>query len=62
MSAVDASQRQLGASKRRLEASKRRLCTSIEKLLILGMTSENALRMCKANADEETCKACLGVK
>ncbi len=62
MSAVEASQRQLEASKRRLEASKHRLCTSIQKLVILGMTPDNALLMCKVNTDEQTCKACLGLK
>lgn len=55
MSAVEAAQR-------RLEASKRRLCTSLKGLISLGMPPDNALRMCKANADEQWCKACLGLK
>lgn len=55
MSAVEASQR-------RLEAARRRLCTSIRRLISLGMTPINALRMCRANTDEQLCKACLGLK
>jgi hypothetical protein len=55
MSAVEASQR-------RLEASKRRLCASLKELVSLGMPPDKALQMCKANADEQLCKACLGLK
>jgi hypothetical protein len=55
MSAVEASQRQL-------EAAKRRLCTSIKRLISLGVTPSAALQMCKTNTDEQTCKACLGLK
>ena len=55
MSAVEASQRHL-------EAAKRRLCASIKKLIVLGMPPANALQMCKANSDEQFCKACLGLK
>jgi predicted nucleic acid-binding Zn-ribbon protein len=62
LSAAEASQHQLEASHRRLEASKHRLCTSIKNLLRLGMTPATALQMCKANSDEQWCKACLGLK
>lgn len=55
MSAVEASQR-------RLEASKRRFCTSLKGLVSLGMPPDKALQMCKASADEQLCKACLGLK
>jgi len=50
------------ASQRRLEASKHRLCASIKNFLKLGMTPAIALQMCKANSDEQWCKACLGLK
>ena len=50
------------ALKRRLEASKRRFCASLNGLVSLGMPPEKALQMCKANADEQLCKACLGLK
>jgi chromosome segregation ATPase len=62
LSAVEASQRQLETSQHRLEASKHRLCTSIKEFLRLGMSPANALQMCKANTDEQWCKACLGMK
>jgi hypothetical protein len=62
LSAVGASQRQLETSQHRLEASKHRLCTSIKEFLRLGMSPANALQMCKANTDEQWCKACLGMK
>ena len=52
----------LEASQRRLEASKLRLCNSLKKFLGLGMTPANVLQMCKANSDEQWCKACLGLK
>ena len=52
----------LEASQRRLEASKLRLCNSLKKFLSLGMTPANVLQMCKANSDEQSCKACLGLK
>lgn len=55
MSAVEAAQR-------RLEVSKRRLCTSLKGFVSLGMPPDNALRMCKANADEQWCKAYLGLE
>jgi len=55
MSAVEASQS-------RLESAKRRLCASINKLISLGMTPNNALQMCKSSADEQWCKACLALK
>jgi hypothetical protein len=50
------------ASQRRLEAAKRRLCVSLKNLISLGMTPNAALQMCKANADEQLCKACLGLR
>jgi chromosome segregation ATPase len=62
MSAGEASQRQLEASRRRLEDSRRRLCTSLRDLVGLGITPSNALQRCKASADEQWCKACLGLK
>ena len=52
----------LEASQPRLEASKRRLCASLKGLVSLGMPPDKALQMCKANADEQLCKACLGLK
>lgn len=45
-----------------LEAAQHRLCTSYKKLIRSGMTPDLALRMCKANMDEQWCKACLGLK
>jgi len=62
ISDAQASQRQLEASQRRLEASKRRFCASLNGLVSLGMPPDKALQMCKANADEQLCKACLGLK
>lgn len=50
------------ASQRHLEAAKRRFCNSVNKLMLPGMTPNDVLRICKANADEQTCKACLGLK
>jgi hypothetical protein len=55
MSAVDASQR-------RLEAARRRLCGSLKELIGLGAPPYDVLQTCKANADEQWCKACLGLK
>jgi hypothetical protein len=50
------------AAQHRLEASKRRLCASVKKLVGLGMSPDAALQMCKANTDEQFCKACLNMK
>lgn len=50
------------AAKRHLEALNRRFCDSVREFIRLGMTPDNALKLCKANADERACKACLGVK
>lgn len=50
------------AAQLRLEASKRRLCASVRKLVSLGMSRDAALQMCKANTDEQFCKACLDMK
>jgi hypothetical protein len=52
----------LEASERRLETSKRHFCTSVKRLASMGMTPDTALQMCKANADEQWCKQCLGLK
>lgn len=62
ISDAEAAKRHLEASQHRLDASKRRFCDSIYKLISLGMTPDNALKMCKANADEQLCKECLGLK
>jgi|SRR5690348_12969974 len=62
MSDLEAAKRHAEASQRRLDASKRRFCTSVVNLLGLGMTPDNALKLCKASADEQSCKACLGLK
>ncbi len=51
------------AAQYRLEASKRRLCASLQGLVRSGIPPESALQMCKASsADEQWCKACLGLK
>jgi hypothetical protein len=55
MSAVDASQRHL-------DAAKRRLCISLKELIALGAPPYSVLQTCKGNADEQWCKACLGLK
>ena len=45
-----------------LEAAQHRLCTSYKKLIGPGITSDNVLKMCKANMDVQWCTACLGLK
>jgi hypothetical protein len=52
----------LDASQHRLEAAKRRLCTSLKELVGLGAPPYSVLQTCKENADEQWCKACLGLK
>ncbi len=50
------------AAQKHLDASKRRFCQSVRRLLRLGLAPADALRMCRANANEDTCKSCMGVK
>ena len=50
------------ASQRHLEAAQRRFCTSVKRLVSLGMTPDNALQLCRASANEQACRACLGMK
>jgi hypothetical protein len=52
----------LEASQHRLEVSQRRFCGSIRKFVTLGVSPNQALQICKANGDEQFCKACLGMK
>ena len=52
----------LQAAQRHLEASQLRLCTSLKGLMSLGVPPDKALQMCKANTNEQLCKACLGLK
>jgi hypothetical protein len=52
----------LDASQHRLEGAKRRLCTSLKELIRLGAPPYSVLQTCKVNADEQWCKACLGLK
>ena len=62
MSDLEAANRHAEASRRRLDASRGRFCASVINLISLGMTPDNALKLCKASADEQSCKACLGLK
>jgi hypothetical protein len=62
LSAVEASQHQLEASERRLEASNIGFAPPLRTSPDLGMTPAIALQMCKANTNEQWCKACLGLK
>jgi hypothetical protein len=62
LSDLEAAKRHIEASQRRLGAAQNRLCASIRNFVSLGITPNDALKMCKANADEQTCKACLGLK
>jgi hypothetical protein len=45
-----------------LEAAQRRLCASYKKLIRSGAPPDKLLQVCKANMDEQWCKACLGLK
>ena len=45
-----------------LEAAQRRVCASLRRFVASGITPENVLKMCKVNMDEQSCKACLGLK
>ena len=62
MSDLESTKRHAEASQRRLEASKGRFCASLQGLVSLGMPPDKALQMCKAHADKQLCKACLGLK
>ncbi|HXM61789.1 MAG TPA: hypothetical protein VN950_13110 [Terriglobales bacterium] len=52
----------LETSQKRLEAAQRRLCTSYHNLIDLGIPRDTVLQMCKAHADEQSCRQCLGSK
>jgi predicted nucleic acid-binding Zn-ribbon protein len=62
LSDAEAAKRHMEAAQRRLGATQNRLCASIRDLVRSGLTPNDVLKMCKANLDEQTCKACLGSK
>jgi hypothetical protein len=50
----------LKASKQHLDAANQRLCASYRSFMSSGLTSQDVLKMCTSQKDEEWCKSCLG--
>ena len=50
------------AASRGLAAAEQRLCSSYKRFVILGVTPQSVLEMCKKNRTEQWCKTCLGIK